>query len=84
MEQFWGASKTFWENRWATLYWMSGENDFIMYTVGEYGREGKRELGEGGREHVRDFSNDQLCIIYRVFTGWWFGVLLVQCFLYGC
>lgn len=45
---------------------------------------GERELGERGREHVRDFSNDQLCIIYRVFTGWWFGVLLVQCFLYGC
>ena len=35
LEQFWGASKEFWTNPWATIYQLSGENDFLMYTLGE-------------------------------------------------
>ena len=38
MEQFWGASKAFWSNYWALLYQFAGENDFLLYTVGELAR----------------------------------------------
>lgn len=35
MEQFWGASKAFFSEKWAYVYQLSGENDFIMYVVGK-------------------------------------------------
>ena len=35
MEQFWGASKAFFSEKWAYIYQLSGENDFIMYVLGK-------------------------------------------------
>jgi methylsterol monooxygenase len=34
MEQFWGASQAFFYEKWHYIYKTSGENDFLMYTLG--------------------------------------------------
>ena len=36
LEQFWGASKTFWSSLWAVVYGASGESHFLMFTFGEF------------------------------------------------
>lgn len=34
LEQFWGASKAFWSERWASVYLLFDENDFLIYVLG--------------------------------------------------
>lgn len=36
LEQFWGASKAFFSDKWTYVYQLSGENDFIMYVLGKF------------------------------------------------
>ena len=36
LEQFWGASKAFFSDKWTYVYQLSGENDFVMYVLGKF------------------------------------------------